>query len=159
MWIGCGAIFTSTGFISGIFSGSGILIFGGSIFNLGGGGSLGGGGGGLTTGGGSFTGSMKAMSLFLFTLTTVLTALPTDAESLSEEDVAFVREAYEVLPDGEFTPETWGLWINAIKDRTGRKGKPLFMPMRIALTGRMHGPEMANMLVLMGRDEVVRRQV
>ncbi len=88
----------------------------------------------------------------------VLTAMPVDAEPLNDEDKAFVREAFEVLPNGEFTPETWGIWINAIKERTGRKGKPLFMPMRVALTGKSHGPEMAAMLVLIGRDEVVRRR-
>ena len=88
----------------------------------------------------------------------VLTMMPTDAEPLSDDDKAFVRDAFEVLPEGEFTAETWGNWINAIKERTGRKGKTLFMPMRIALTGKSHGPEMALMLPLIGRDEAVRRK-
>jgi glutamyl-tRNA synthetase len=88
----------------------------------------------------------------------VLTTMPSDAEPLSDEDKDFVREAYKVLPDGDITSETWGIWINAIKDRTGRKGKSLFMPMRIALTGKSHGPEMAVILPLIGRDEVLRRK-
>ncbi|MGL4404715.1 MAG: glutamate--tRNA ligase [Notoacmeibacter sp.] len=87
----------------------------------------------------------------------VLTIMPADAEPLSDEDRAFVREAFEVLPDGAFNAETWGNWINAIKERTGRKGKPLFMPMRIALTGKSHGPEMAALLPLIGREIVLSR--
>lgn len=88
----------------------------------------------------------------------ILSAMPADAEPLSDEDKAFVRDGFEVLPDGDITPETWGVWINAIKERTGRKGKPLFMPMRIALTGKSHGPEMAMMLPLIGRDGILARR-
>lgn len=88
----------------------------------------------------------------------VLTAMPADAEPLSDEDTVFVRQAYAVLPEGEPTPETWGLWVSAIKQHTGRKGKPLFMPMRVALTGREAGPELSGLLPLMGREEILARQ-
>ena len=44
-----------------------------------------------------------------------------------------------------------------MKAATGRKGKPLFMPLRLALTGLDHGPELADLLPLMGRERVLAR--
>ena len=45
----------------------------------------------------------------------------------------------------------------AVKAATGRKGKALFMPLRLALTGQPHGPDMAALLPLIGRDEALKR--
>ena len=45
----------------------------------------------------------------------------------------------------------------ALKDATGRKGKALFLPLRLALTGREHGPDMAALLPLIGRDAALER--
>jgi glutamyl-tRNA synthetase len=69
----------------------------------------------------------------------------------------FLAEAARLLPAGEITGETWGQWIAAIQAATGRKGKALFMPLRLALTGREHGPELKALLPLIGRAEVIAR--
>ncbi len=73
------------------------------------------------------------------------------------EDADFIASAADYLPPGELTAETWGTWTAALKAATGRKGRGLFMPLRSALTGREHGPEMANLLPLIGRARVVAR--
>lgn len=44
-----------------------------------------------------------------------------------------------------------------LKDRTGRKGAELFMPLRVALTGQAHGPELAPLLKLMSPERARRR--
>ncbi|MEE4211838.1 MAG: hypothetical protein V2I43_21540 [Parvularcula sp.] len=45
----------------------------------------------------------------------------------------------------------------ALKDKTGRKGKPLFMPLRLALTGRCNGPEMPDLFALIGKEKAAAR--
>jgi glutamyl-tRNA synthetase len=54
-----------------------------------------------------------------------------------------------MLPEGAFDETTWSTWTAAVKEKTGRKGKTLFMPLRLALTGQASGPEMAAMLPLL----------
>lgn len=73
------------------------------------------------------------------------------------EDASFTAEAATLLPDGDLTSDSWGIWINAVKDKTGRKGKMLFMPLRQALTGQNHGPELQVLLPLIGRDRTLKR--
>ncbi len=73
------------------------------------------------------------------------------------EDPAFIAQALALLPEGSWDEQTWSTWTNALKEATGRKGKDLFMPLRLALTGRPHGPEMKQFLPLMSRDAVVAR--
>ena len=68
---------------------------------------------------------------------------------ISEDDSAFVAEAFALLPEPPYDAETWGNWTQAVKDATGRKGKGLFMPLRHAITGRTRGPEMADVLPLL----------
>ena len=68
---------------------------------------------------------------------------------VAEEDRAFVEEAFGLLPDLPFTTETWGTWTTAVKEATGRKGKGLFMPLRLAITGQARGPEMADVMPLL----------
>ena len=68
---------------------------------------------------------------------------------IDDEDRAFVAQAMALLPDGPHDAETWGRWTNAVKKATGRKGRGLFMPLRKALTGQAHGPEMAQVLPLL----------
>lgn len=75
----------------------------------------------------------------------------------SEEDKNFVASTANVFPDGEVTEETWNIWLTAIKLGTDRKGKKLFMPIRQALTGMSHGPEIKNLLPLIGRDKIIER--
>uniref|UniRef100_UPI003B51E004 glutamate--tRNA ligase n=1 Tax=Roseovarius indicus TaxID=540747 RepID=UPI003B51E004 len=68
---------------------------------------------------------------------------------IAEEDREFVDEAMALLPDGPYDGETWGQWTAEVKEKTGRKGKGLFMPLRKALTGQSHGPDMSQVLPLL----------
>ncbi len=68
------------------------------------------------------------------------------------EDAAFAIAAGDLLPEGPWTEATWPAWTGAVKASTGRSGKALFHPLRLALTGREHGPEMKNLLPLIGRE-------
>lgn len=81
---------------------------------------------------------------------------PITPPELSAEDAEYVRAAAASLPV-EWNGDTWKIWIDSLKASTGRKGKPLFMPLRQAITGLDHGPEMAQLLPLIERDEVLRR--
>jgi glutamyl-tRNA synthetase len=72
------------------------------------------------------------------------------------EDPAFAAAALAVLP--ETIDETaWSTWTNAVKESTGAKGKGLFMPLRHILTGQAHGPDMATLVPMIGRERIVRR--
>ena len=68
---------------------------------------------------------------------------------IDDEDKAFIVEAMGMLPDGPFDGESWGNWTKAVKEATGRKGRGLFMPLRKALTGMEHGPDMSRLLPLL----------
>ncbi|GAB4515918.1 MAG: glutamate--tRNA ligase [Roseibium sp.] len=76
---------------------------------------------------------------------------------VEDEDREFVSRARELLPDGDITAESWGAWTSALKAETGRKGRGLFMPLRRALTGMDHGPDMKDMLPLIGRQNILDR--
>lgn len=69
--------------------------------------------------------------------------------AIDDEDAEFVATAVAMLPDMPFTPETWGQWTAAVKEATGRKGRGLFMPLRKALTGKAHGPDMGRLMPLL----------
>ena len=75
---------------------------------------------------------------------------PVVAPALAEDDRAYLAQAADVLAR---VGADWPALISALKEATGRKGKPLFQPLRLALTGREHGPEMAALLPLIGADE------
>lgn len=66
------------------------------------------------------------------------------------EDTEFAEKAAELMPPEPWTTETWKTWTDSIKSATGRKGKELFMPLRQALTGMDHGPELRDLLPLIG---------
>lgn len=68
---------------------------------------------------------------------------------IAAEDADFVAEAFALLPEPPYGPETWGEWTGAVKEATGRKGRGLFMPLRLAVTGRARGPEMADVMPLL----------
>jgi len=57
----------------------------------------------------------------------------------------------------DWSGEPWRALSEALKERTGRKGRALFMPLRLALTGRESGPEMAPLLARIGRDRAIER--
>lgn len=73
------------------------------------------------------------------------------------EDPAVVAAAAETLPAEPWDATTWKAWSQAISAKTGAKGKALFHPLRLALTGRDKGPEMAPLLPLIGRARVLKR--
>ena len=72
------------------------------------------------------------------------------------EDPAFAAAALEVLP-ASLGADAWSVWTTAVKERTGAKGKALFMPLRLILTGQAHGPDMATLTPLIGRERMARR--
>ncbi len=69
-------------------------------------------------------------------------------------DGAYLRQAAELLPANM---SDYDSWIADLKRVTGRKGKALFHPLRLALTGRSHGPELRVLLPLLGRERAVHR--
>jgi len=73
------------------------------------------------------------------------------------EDKDFVAGAAELLPPAPWDINTWSAWTNAVKEKTGKKGKDLFMPLRRALTGMDHGPELKVLLPLIGRENAINR--
>jgi glutamyl-tRNA synthetase len=77
--------------------------------------------------------------------------------SLNHDERAFIRSVVSQLPAEPWSENTYDAWIAAIKPTTERKGKELFMPLRLALTGRDHGPELKKLLPLLGRKKVVER--
>lgn len=81
------------------------------------------------------------------------------ADAIADEDKAFIAEAFDLLPPAPWGSDVWKLWTDAVKTATGRKGKGLFMPLRLALTGVGSGPELADLLPLIGRDNTLARRV
>jgi glutamyl-tRNA synthetase len=73
------------------------------------------------------------------------------------EDAGFAGKAAELLPEGALNADSWKIWTDAVKDATGAKGKSLFMPLRLALTGQPRGPEMAVLLPLIDRTKIIAR--
>ncbi len=81
-----------------------------------------------------------------------------ETPDFSEEDRAFLGEAFTLLPPAPWDHQTWKIWADSVKAATGRKGKNLFMPLRLALTGQAHGPELADLLVLLGPERTLSRR-
>ncbi|MGR3511189.1 MAG: glutamate--tRNA ligase [Paracoccaceae bacterium] len=68
---------------------------------------------------------------------------------VDDADRDFIETAFSMLGDPPYAPDTWSAWTSAVKDATGRKGKSLFMPLRLAITGQTRGPEMAEVMPLL----------
>ncbi|MCP1272570.1 glutamate--tRNA ligase [Gluconobacter albidus] len=73
------------------------------------------------------------------------------------EDREFLQQALDTLPAEPWGEDTWKDWTNTLKEASGRKGRTLFMPLRLALTGEDAGPELHVLLGLMGRERTVAR--
>ncbi len=73
------------------------------------------------------------------------------------EDHEFITAAAALLPPGPWDETTWKSWTDAVKEATGRKGKELFRPLRLALTGFDHGPELKFLLPLIGPERAMTR--
>jgi glutamyl-tRNA synthetase len=72
-------------------------------------------------------------------------------------DEAVLQAARETLPPAPLAPQSWKAWTSAIAERTGAKGRALYHPLRLALTGEDQGPEMAGLLPLIGHARVLAR--
>ena len=73
------------------------------------------------------------------------------------EDRELTDKAAALLPEEPWDEATWDAWIAALKSASGRKGRALFHPLRLALTGREDGPELKLLLPLIGRDRTEAR--
>lgn len=79
---------------------------------------------------------------------------PEQASGLDQE---YLKLAADLLDEGPLVADSWGIWTKKIAEITGKKGKDLFLPLRLAITGMASGPEMANILQLISRKEVIKR--
>jgi glutamyl-tRNA synthetase len=80
-----------------------------------------------------------------------------EAPDLGHDERAVVREAAAVAPDLDWTAEPWRELSQRVKHATGQKGRALFHPLRLAITGRDSGPEMAGLVDRIGKERVTRR--
>ncbi len=76
---------------------------------------------------------------------------------LCDLDKNFLSTAIDLLPEGSLDNTSWSFWTKALSQATGKKGRELFMPLRIALTGMDNGPEMALLLPLIPKELVIAR--
>lgn len=72
---------------------------------------------------------------------------------VDDDDKEFIQNAAAALPAEPWDDTTWSAWTKALSASTGRKGKALFLPLRMALTGMEHGPEMGKLLPLLGHEK------
>ena len=76
---------------------------------------------------------------------------------VQEEEADFLRTALDTLPPEPWNGDTWPRWTAELAQRTGRKGRALYWPLRRALTGEEHGPDLKALLPLIGRDRAATR--
>lgn len=79
------------------------------------------------------------------------------APDVADEDRDYLRVAADTAARIDWSADPWHALTGALKEATGRKGKPLFLPLRRALTGLDHGPDMAALLPLIGRERALER--
>lgn len=72
-------------------------------------------------------------------------------------DPDLLHKGHALLQNMEWGEETWSQWISKLKDVSGKKGKELFMPIRLALTSEEHGPELKDLFMLIGKERVLAR--
>ncbi|MCK9551553.1 MAG: glutamate--tRNA ligase, partial [Aquamicrobium sp.] len=83
---------------------------------------------------------------------------PLEAPQFDAETLEFLQAAFALLPEEPWGDTVWKQWTGAVRKETGRKGKDLFAPLRLALTGRSSGPELAELLPLIGREGTLARR-
>jgi glutamyl-tRNA synthetase len=82
---------------------------------------------------------------------------PVTPPAFSDEDRAYLAQAAETAAQIDWGADPWHALTGALKQAAGRKGRALFLPLRQALTGRDHGPDMAALLPLIGREATIAR--
>ena len=80
-----------------------------------------------------------------------------DSAIIEPKDKEFISLAIDLIPDDPWDDDTWDKWTLAIKEKTNRKGKELFLPLREAFTGLSQGPEMKKLIQLIGRSKIIER--
>ena len=80
-----------------------------------------------------------------------------DSAIIEPKDKEFISLAIDLIPDDPWDDDTWDEWTLAIKEKTNRKGKELFLPLREAFTGLSQGPEMKKLIQLIGRSKIIER--
>ena len=78
-------------------------------------------------------------------------------KSFYTEDKEFLKDAANLLPNEPYTIDSWDEWILEISKKTGKKGKDLFMPLRMALTGKAKGPELKLLLPLLTKNNIMKK--
>jgi glutamyl-tRNA synthetase len=76
---------------------------------------------------------------------------------IADDDKAYLADAAKAAESLDWAGDPWPQLTEALKEKTGRKGKPLFLPLRQALTGHDHGPDMKALLPLIGKDRAIAR--
>ena len=82
---------------------------------------------------------------------------PVTPPAMDEDTQDYIGAARDMLAQMDWGEDIWSRLTAALKEKTGRKGKPLFLPLRQALTGREHGPDMSALLPLIGREQALAR--
>jgi glutamyl-tRNA synthetase len=80
-----------------------------------------------------------------------------DPPEVGLDDKPLIAQAAATAAGLDWSTDPWHALTGALKESTGRKGRALFHPLRLALTGRDSGPEMAPLIVLIGKDRAVER--
>ena len=80
-----------------------------------------------------------------------------EAPEFAHDERLFIREAASVLEGLDWSDEPWRALTTELKATSGKKGRELFHPLRLALTGRESGPEMGGLLMTMGKDRALAR--
>lgn len=73
---------------------------------------------------------------------------------IASQDTDFIAQAADLLPSRPWDQHTWAQWTGAVKAASGRKGRDLFMPLRKALTGMEHGPDMSRLMPLLQNSRI-----
>jgi len=75
----------------------------------------------------------------------------------SDKDTDFLKLAEQLLPNEPWNESTWDNWISVLKKETSKSGKDLFLPLRLAITGKSRGPELNKLILLIGYNEIKNR--
>jgi len=94
---------------------------------------------------------LKDMEIWLKTIDNVIQFENYDIPEI------LIQAAIENIPEEPFTYDTWDNWTKLISNKTGLKGRKLFMPLRIILTGKERGPELKNFLPLLDKQSILRK--
>jgi glutamyl-tRNA synthetase len=78
-------------------------------------------------------------------------------KAFREENKNLLEVAEHFLPLDPWDESTFKMWMDEVKEATGLKGKDLFLPLRRALTGQEHGPELKDLILVMGRPKILNR--